>query len=217
MNTRLNALFYTILGIFAATAVVTLLALIGFLHIDAANLKLLVTAFLIELAAAVLAIFKMAPFFKSSSSTVASLAKSMEAVDAVEPEMRAVASGQPQAAPSNYGVVIRREGDNLVAFQRMQTIRGEDIDKLPEEQKDVIRTYEASMDRFRSAWKTLYAQRASAATDHDRDQIDAKLRELVRAMKKDLEGVLDFITTQGMYLDDHYRGVRGLVEQLATR
>ena len=57
-------LFYTFLVIFAATAVVTLLGVSGYLTIAEGYLTPLMTAFLVELAAAVVAIFRKASFFE---------------------------------------------------------------------------------------------------------------------------------------------------------
>jgi len=56
-------LFYTFLWIFAATCVVTLLGVMGVLHISDGYLNALFTAFIIELGGAVIAIFKGAKFF----------------------------------------------------------------------------------------------------------------------------------------------------------
>jgi hypothetical protein len=58
-------LFYTFLVIFAATSVVTLLGVTSVITIREGYLTALVTAFLVELAGAVIAIFKSADFFAS--------------------------------------------------------------------------------------------------------------------------------------------------------
>ena len=61
-------LFYTLLVIFAATALVTLLGITGVVHIADGYLTALVTAFLIESAGAVLALFRRAEFFPESQA-----------------------------------------------------------------------------------------------------------------------------------------------------
>jgi hypothetical protein len=63
MRYRLDALFYTFLIIFAVTAIVTLLGAVKVVSIDPENLRWLLGAFLIELAGAVVALFRSAPFF----------------------------------------------------------------------------------------------------------------------------------------------------------
>jgi hypothetical protein len=64
-------LFYTFLVIFAATSVVTLLGVTSVITIREGYLTALVTAFLIELAGAVIAIFKGADFFASEKNQIA--------------------------------------------------------------------------------------------------------------------------------------------------
>ena len=63
-------LFYTFLVIFAATSVVTLLGVTSVIVIREGYLTALVSAFLIELAGAVIAIFKSADFFGSEKNHV---------------------------------------------------------------------------------------------------------------------------------------------------
>jgi hypothetical protein len=62
-------LFYTFLGIFIATSVVTLLGVTGIIHIVDGYLWPLVAAFLIELAGAVVAVFSRAEFFHNPLET----------------------------------------------------------------------------------------------------------------------------------------------------
>jgi hypothetical protein len=63
-------LFYTFLAIFAATSVVTLLGVTNVIPIHEGYLTALVSAFLLELAGAVIAIFKSANFFASEKSEI---------------------------------------------------------------------------------------------------------------------------------------------------
>ena len=63
-------LFYTFLVIFAATSVVTLLGVTSVITIREGYLTALVSAFLIELAGAVIAIFKSADFFASEKNQI---------------------------------------------------------------------------------------------------------------------------------------------------
>ena len=68
MQTRMKPhLFYTFLTIFAATAVVTLLALTGVVTVVGGYLGWLVSAFLVESAGAVIALFRGAKFFEEAS------------------------------------------------------------------------------------------------------------------------------------------------------
>ena len=77
-------LFYTFLVIFAATALVTLLGVTNVIVIKDGYLTALVSAFLIELAGAVIAIFKSADFFdrnENKISTEADIRNSIRKLD----------------------------------------------------------------------------------------------------------------------------------------
>lgn len=62
-------LFYTFLGVFVVTAIVTLFGVTGVITIKEEYLKPLVYAFLIESAGAVIALFRAAKFFDKETST----------------------------------------------------------------------------------------------------------------------------------------------------
>src|SRR5262245_342038 len=206
MRYRLDALFYTFLVIFAATAIVTLLGVIKVLPIEQENLRWLLGAFLIELAGAVIALFRGAPFFAGKEDVVTAMAHSVRVIDELKPEIEAVVAGKTQAEVNrHYGIVVRKEGNDLVAYQRMQVISGEQLKNLPPDRQEVVQTYEASMERFRDKWKKLYAKRSKATSEQERGEIDKQLAELTREMGKELHGVLDFLAGQGMMLEDHYR------------
>ena len=97
MYNRLNALFYTFLAIFAATAIVTLLGILRIVPIEQENLRWLLGAFLIELAGAVVALFRGAPFFRARGDVVSSMARSVAVIDELTPQLEAVAAGETQA------------------------------------------------------------------------------------------------------------------------
>src|SRR5215213_7718800 len=63
-----TALFYTFLVIFAVTTIITLLGIINVLQIREGYLTALVTAFLVELSGAVIAIFRSADFFGNTTT-----------------------------------------------------------------------------------------------------------------------------------------------------
>ena len=217
MRNRLNTLFYTFLVIFALTSIVTLLGVTGLVTIAPTQLNALLGAFLLELAGAVVTLFRSAPFFGATTDLATSLAGSIAVIDDVTDEIDAVVHGRAQARTNRqYGIVVRRERGALVAYQRMQVIKGEDLQKLPPEQRDALEAYETSMTRFHDAWKSVWARRSAAKTLQERESIDTELQRLVQGMQEDLHGILDFFGSQGMVLDDHYRHVRVLVDDLAA-
>lgn len=77
-------LFYTFLVIFGATAVITLLGVTNVITVREGYLTALVAAFLIELAGAVIAIFKSANFFAQEKSEISAEAKIWESIRKVD-------------------------------------------------------------------------------------------------------------------------------------
>jgi len=210
-------MFYTFLAIFAATAIVTLLGILCIVPIEQENLRWLLGAFLIELAGAVVALFRGAPFFTARGDVVSSMARSVAVIDELTPQLEAVAAGETQAqVHRHYGIVVRKEGNDLVAYQKLHVISGDDLAKLSSEQQEVIHTYESSMERFRERWKKPYDERADA-TDQERRKIDRELGSLVRERKQDLFRILDFLIQRGMVLRDHYERIRGIVDSIAAK
>jgi hypothetical protein len=63
-------LFYTILAVFIVTSVVTLLGVTGVIHISDGYLTALLSAFLVQSAGAVLAVFKRADFFSEDTRSI---------------------------------------------------------------------------------------------------------------------------------------------------
>jgi len=73
-------LFYTFLSIFVVTTIITLLGVIGVLRISQGHLTMLLSAFLVELAGALVALFRRTEFFAEDEHTreIMALKKSYE-------------------------------------------------------------------------------------------------------------------------------------------
>jgi hypothetical protein len=94
-------LFYAILAIFVATAGTTLLGLLKVVEMDATLLKMLVTGLLLEIAVAVIGLFKKTPFFGEPEGT----AQEPQRKDSVPQEAESIVSlGAPQAG--KYGILV---------------------------------------------------------------------------------------------------------------
>lgn len=208
---RLNLLFYTFLAIFIATALVTLLGLIGAVSIPSVQLSLLVGAFFVELAGAVIALFRRTDFFaRTPENLAASIGAALEGLDRISDEITATIKNVPveqQVQP--YRFLIRRMDDSIVAYQRMNVITGQQLDQLPKRQRDLVKGYERAMRRLVRDWEGLKSTGAPTGQDEREREL-----ELLRTTKHNLVGLLDFLQGLGIYLDDHYREVRALVSRL---
>ncbi|MGH2736409.1 MAG: hypothetical protein ACRDKZ_12580 [Actinomycetota bacterium] len=215
---KASILFYTLLAVFVTTAVVALLGVLGAVSIEGTVLNLLVTALLVETAAAVIALFRRTDFLsedraRRSDSLVSTLGQTIETFDRLSDEIEAAIQNQPVAEESRpHRFLIRRTGKHDVAvYERMQVISGDQLDRLSPVTRKRVATYAKSMEALEREWTRIKEERATS-------QLDPAVRdqqiELIRTMKKDLVGVVDFLGEQNIYLDDHYLTVRDLVAQV---
>ena len=91
-----------------------------------------------------------------------------------------------------------------------QSLAFEIVILLPKDQRNLIRTYERSMNDFTKEWRKL---KRSGTTQLDPEVREQKL-DLLRGAKDDLAGILDSLQNREIYLNDHYAIVRDLVANL---
>ncbi len=91
-----------------------------------------------------------------------------------------------------------------------QSLAFEIVILLPKDQRNLIRTYERSMNDFTKEWRKL---KRSGTTQLDPEVKKQKL-DLLRGAKDDLAGILDSLQNREIYLNDHYAIVRDLVANL---
>jgi hypothetical protein len=217
---RQASFFYSFLGIFIATAIVTLLGVTGVVTIRDTQLNLLLGAYLIELAAAVVALYRRTDFYQtkegdhskeqSTDNLAAAWSSTIEAFDKISDEIDSAIKNKPIDPKHVHSFLIRRIGDSVAAYRLMKVVTSKELEELPEVERDLIRTRESSMADFMSDWRKL--KRGGIA------QLDPEVREkqigLIRGAKKDLVAILDSLQNRGIYLDDHYQEVRDEVAQL---
>ena len=208
---REAVLFYSFMAIFIVTAIVTLLGVTGAVTIPETQLNMLLGAFLVELAGAVVGLYRRTDFFGRSADNLAtSFGSTIEAFDRISDEIEAALQNQPIDPTHAHLFLIRKMGDSVVAYKKMQVITAAELEQLPKDQRDRIRIYERSMEKFTKEWDKL-KQRGTS-------QLDPKVREkmlsLLRGAKDDLVDILDSLQNRGFYLEDHYRAVRDLVAKL---
>jgi hypothetical protein len=210
---RVQALYYSFLGIFVLTAIVTLLGVLGVVPIKDTHLNLLLGAFILELAVAVISLFKRTDFFtQEDTSLMTSLSFAVDSFDRLSDEIEAAITNNPQPVGAHaHRFIIRRFGNGVVAYQKMQEFSEEHFAQLPPEVRRQIRTYRRSMKALEKDWEAIKRNQATSPID---PQVREKQLALIKAMKGDLIGIVDVLERAGFYLDDHYLNVRSLVSQL---
>lgn len=210
---RQAVLFYSFIAIFIVTAVVTLLGVVGAIDIPTTQLNMLLGAFLLELAGAVVALYRRTDFFQPppTENLATALGSSFEALDQVSDEIAATLKGQPLDTPQSFHrLLVLRSGNSVAAYQKMQVVTHEQLAQLPKDQQEVIRAYERSMKRLTAEWKKL----KESGTGQLDESVRNRMVKLLRQTKDDLVGLLNFLQELGIYLDDHYAEVRALVSNL---
>jgi hypothetical protein len=115
---------------------------------------------------------------------------------------------------------IRTEGTNIVVKQQdrvVQTVTAEQLSNvLNPSDLDLVRTYEASMNRYFNRWKALYAKKDASQDPLVNVITEEQLTEQIVKMRSELLGILAFLEKCGVHLDDHYMNIRYLVEEAKT-
>lgn len=119
--------------------------------------------------------------------------------------------------PVEHRARIERDGDSIVSKTHgieYQRITATDLEnKLPESELRHIKVLEQSMENHYAVWASVYPQLALAVDPIAKAKTEQQLKAIIIAMKADLVGILDFLLTAGLVLDDHYRHVRDVVAQ----
>jgi hypothetical protein len=99
-----------------------------------------------------------------------------------------------------HSLMIEGTRDKIVADKqgkRLKTITANDLKSLPAALVDHIDVYEQALEGKYEAWKRLYPRRGEST-------VDSELRRLAASMRCDYEGILGFLESAGLELEDHY-------------
>jgi len=124
------------------------------------------------------------------------------------------------AVPSEHRMKIEQTGTALVAKyhgQVTQTITAADFNKLPEAELEHIVVLEQSMRKHYRLWAAVYPNRDASPDLLANAKTEQQLADLVAKLREDLNGILGFLTSLGLRLDDHYMNIRDVVNQQAIR
>lgn len=138
--------------------------------------------------------------------------------DKIASQVKAFVQKQPEKVVSDgedrWRHKIKQEGRALVVRvegREVQTIAAKDLESLPGDQLSLIKTYEESLQRNYRLWQAVYKKRDASPDALVNAQTDEQLTELIHKMKRDLNGILDFLQSIGLHLDDHYMHIRHIV------
>lgn len=147
----------------------------------------------------------------------------IDLLDKIADQVKTVLTKRPKKAEGEeprYGFKIQPEGSEIVVKQGERTVQVVTADQLANvlgpADLELVRTYEASMQKYFSRWKALYAKKDASQDPLVNAITEEQLNEQIVKMKADLVGILEFLRKSGVHLDDHYIHIRHLVEQAGT-
>jgi hypothetical protein len=141
--------------------------------------------------------------------TLQAAGRGVQLIDRLEPQIMAVVQGGT-GRPTRHAVMVKPVGKAIVGTvrghpERRRAVTAADLDRLPRAELRRVRAYEKSMQEHYARWERLYPQR-------DDPRVQPQLRRAVRAMKRDLSGIVTFLQDRGLDLQDHYAGIRMVVQ-----
>lgn len=122
-----------------------------------------------------------------------------------------------EGADDRWRYKISTQGDSIVVTQdgrRIQTISGQELaTKLSASDLALVQTFERKMEDHFRVWKRVYEAKDSSPDALVNAKTDEQLAQLIRKMRAELVGILNFLQRIGVNLDDHYMHIRYLIEQ----
>lgn len=147
----------------------------------------------------------------ASTMDMNAIGNALKIVDAFTPEVTAFMSGKPEpTAPRKYEHYAEQVGNSLNLVDPSGTVKlvdAEDLERLDPNAQKLIRAYERTMNDLFDRWTELKPKRVAQDPATRADAIatsDIVRRELCA----ELTGLLGFIESMGMSLQDHYLHVR---------
>lgn len=132
--------------------------------------------------------------------------------DKLYPRLTRILTGaEPTKEPS---IRIEKRGEELVAKKdgsvRKTVTYQELMQRLTPEDVRYIQMYESSIKNYEAQIEQVYPQLALLGPI-EKAQTEVRLKHMVQAIKKDLLGILGYIETIGLDLEDHYARTRDLI------
>jgi hypothetical protein len=132
--------------------------------------------------------------------------------DKLYPRLTRILTGaEPTKEPS---IRIEKHGEKLVAKKdgavRDTVTYQQLMQRLTPDDVRYIQMYESSIRNYEAQIEQVYPQLAFLGPI-EKAQTEARLKQMVQAIRKDLLGILGYVQTIGLDLDDHYSRTRDLI------
>jgi hypothetical protein len=129
---------------------------------------------------------------------------------------RFITNSPDPMVPISHRMKIVKEDDTIVSLLHgkvVQRITADDLKKLPESQLKHVTVIERSMEYYCSVWELVYPS-FPLSDPVENFHMEWQLKGIIREIKGNLDGILSFLESCGLQLDDHYRHIRHLVQNV---
>ncbi|BDT67610.1 hypothetical protein os1_17870 [Comamonadaceae bacterium OS-1] len=125
---------------------------------------------------------------------------------------------EPEGGDDRWRYKVKADDKQITVKQDGHTIQTLNRDELESRLTPAdlahIKVYEASMQKYYKRWQQMYPMRDDSADVLANIKLDEQLAGQVKKMQQDLVGIVDFLQSIGVRLDDHYMQVRDLVKSI---
>jgi hypothetical protein len=136
-------------------------------------------------------------------------------VDMLADPMAVFMTNHPVASsPIGHRCKIEADSDKIfvtIEGRVPETITGDDLKNLTPAHYEHIKTLEQSMQEHYRQWQNIYPTRKSSPDALKKKETDEKIGQLILDMEDDLNGIITFVESLPLRLDDHYMHIRHLI------
>jgi hypothetical protein len=152
----------------------------------------------------------------ADAATISTLAGGLHIIDETTESLEAALEGRQERKDRRFGVQASYSpaADRISFSGARQTITVEDLQRLPDDDREFIADLEDSLTRNYGRWKAVRSQLGDAGGALD-GEVESQLNRIAKLMCRDLNSILDFLRKMHKAeLEDHYGRYRYICQRL---
>jgi hypothetical protein len=154
-------------------------------------------------------------------ATISAISAALKVVDQVSNQIDRFVHKRPEPAKEPpHKVTAEKNADTIEVKEQgrtVETITSDDIKKLDENSRKLIKALEDSMQSNYDLWTKVYPKRDRSADPVVNAQIDAQLTDIAKKMCVDLNKIFRYLDSIGKHLSDHYAHVQFVCSELSKQ
>ena len=149
------------------------------------------------------------------SAAIAAASAGVDLINKLADKVIPMFKGTPPIK-KEHRMTIEGDGGKIVVKEHGATIKiitGADLQNLSSDMLNHVKVYERSAQNSYQIWEKVYPERNASPDPIVNAKVEQQLREIVNNMKDDLDGILEFLESAGIRLDDHYLQFRDAIKR----